>query len=65
MISDETRQRWVDKTTAIHKAVESRVITLNDWEEQFFSSVKEALSDGKDLTMNQSFALGRLYRRIG
>jgi hypothetical protein len=64
MISPETRARWREKLSVIKKSVVSGEYTLSNWEQDFAASIECRLSDGVDITMQQSIALDSLYRKV-
>ncbi len=63
MISDQTRDKWKRKLNTILKYYESNSIQLNDWELEFVDSIEKRLSEGKDLTFNQSKSLNKIYNK--
>ena len=64
MLSDETKAKQRRKVDIIVEANESGQITLNEWESSFIDSVWERVNSGKEITMNQSLALNKIYARI-
>lgn len=65
MISARTREKWIMKLRTIQEAVEYNSMQLNDWEIMFIDSIDRLLSEGKDISMQQSITLNRIYGRVG
>jgi len=64
MVTNSMRERWKIKLKTVQEAYEYNSIELNEWETNFISSIDKLLSDGDDLSMQQSISLNRIYEKI-
>ncbi len=55
---------WHDKWKRQIEFLEEYGKHLNQWEIGFIASLSRWLSEDKDLTMKQSFKLGKIFHRI-
>lgn len=63
-VSEETRDKWKSKLTAIRDAVNYKNIELSEWEDGFINSIYEPVFIGKDISFKQSSCLSRIYQKI-
>jgi hypothetical protein len=59
LVSDETRRRWQHHIAFLWE--HGRY--LNEWEAGFMTSIKAQLEAGQDLSLAQSFKLGKIFKR--
>lgn len=64
MITDEMRTQWSKRRDAVYMATEAGVLELNEWETQFMDNVDSLITNGRDLSMQQSIALNSIYRKV-
>lgn len=64
MVTNSMRERWKIKLKTIQEAYEYNSIELNEWETNFISSIDKLLSDGDDLSTQQSISLNRIYTKV-
>jgi len=64
MVTNSMRERWKIKLKTVQEAVEYNHIELNELETNFISSIDKLLSDGGDLSMQQSISLNRIYIKV-
>lgn len=61
MVTNSMREKWNMKLRTIQEAYEYNSIELNEWETNFISSIDKLLSDGGDLSTQQSISLNKIY----
>ena len=64
MISEETKEKWRKKLTAIAVARCSGSLSLSEWESEFIDSINTAINTDKELSFKQSSVLSKIYGKI-
>jgi hypothetical protein len=59
LVSDETRRCWQHHVAFLW----DNGRYLNEWEAGFMQSIKAQIAEGRDLTLNQSLKLSKIYHR--
>lgn len=63
-ISNETIEKWNNKSTSLMEALNCGLISISEWEEDFIISVYKQVIEGKELSMKQSLMLNKLYSKL-
>ena len=59
LVSDRTRQLWRQRIDFLWEHGKH----INEWESGFLTSIKAWLASGRDLTLDQSLKLSKIYHR--
>ena len=62
MVSEETRKRWQERIEFL--TATDAIDRLSEWENDFVDSIQIRLSQGKDLTLNQSSKLNQIFHKV-
>jgi len=59
-VTDETRNKWDERIAFLFLHSEH----TDDWETEFVDSMELIRSRGRDLTLRQSFKLGKIFHKV-